>query len=53
MKEDIMGKSKAIPFGRGEVPSVDQIVRAEIFNEMRGLRMLPILTCIRIIHYYF
>lgn len=36
-KEDIVGKEKENNFGRGDVPTVEQIVRAAIFKEMRGL----------------
>lgn len=34
---DIMGSEKTSPFGRGDVPTVEQIVRAAIFKEMKGL----------------
>lgn len=34
---DILGPEKTSPFGRGDVPSVEQIVRASIFKEMKGL----------------
>src|SRR3990170_3064408 len=37
MKEDIAGNSKDSPFGRGDVPSVEQIVRAAIYKEMKGM----------------
>lgn len=35
-KEDIVGKEAEHNFGRGDVPTVEQIVRAAIFKEMRG-----------------
>lgn len=34
---DIIGPEKASPFGRGDTPSVEQIIRAAIFKEMKGL----------------
>jgi IS5 family transposase len=37
VKEDIMGKEKASSFGRGDVPSAEQIMRAAIYKEMKGL----------------
>ena len=37
MKNDIVGKEKESIFGRKDVPTVEQIVRAAIFKEMRGL----------------
>lgn len=37
LNADIMGKEKASVFGRQDTPSVEQIVRAAIFKEMRGL----------------
>src|SRR3972149_177736 len=37
MKEDIAGNSKDSPFVRGDVPSVEQIVRAAIYKEMKGM----------------
>jgi transposase, IS5 family len=37
LKSDIIGDEKASTFGRGDTPSVEQIVRAAIFKEMRGL----------------
>lgn len=36
-KDDIMGKSSGSKFGRGDVPSVEQIVRAAIYKEMKGI----------------
>jgi IS5 family transposase len=36
-KDDLMGKGSGHQFGRGDVPSVEQIVRAAIFKEMKGL----------------
>jgi len=36
-KDDIMGKSSGSQFGRGDVPSVEQIVRAAIYKEMKGM----------------
>lgn len=37
LKSDIIGAEKASTFGRQDTPSVEQIVRAAIFKEMRGL----------------
>jgi transposase, IS5 family len=37
MKSDIIGKEKASIFGRKDTPSVEQIARAAIFKEMRGM----------------
>ena len=37
LKDDVVGKEKASVFGRGDTPSVEQIVRAAIFKEMKGL----------------
>lgn len=37
VSSDIMGQEKASPFGRGDTPTVEQIVRAAIFKEMKGL----------------
>lgn len=37
LKDDIMGKSSDSQFGRGDVPTVEQIVRAAIYKEMKGL----------------
>jgi transposase, IS5 family len=37
VRADIMGKEKASNFGRGDVPTVEQIMRAAIYKEMRGL----------------
>jgi IS5 family transposase len=37
VKEDIMGKEKESSFGRGDVPTVEQIMRAAIYKEMKGL----------------
>lgn len=37
MRDDIVGKSPSNQFGRGDTPSVEQIVRAAIFKEMRNL----------------
>lgn len=34
---DIIGKEKTSPFGRGDTPSVEQIIRAAIYKEMKGL----------------
>ncbi len=36
-KNDIMGKSSGSKFGRGDVPTVEQIVRAAIYKEMKGM----------------
>lgn len=36
-KDDIMGKSADSQFGRGDVPTVEQIVRAAIYKEMKGM----------------
>ncbi len=36
-KDDIMGKSPNSQFGRGDVPTVEQIVRAAIYKEMKGM----------------
>jgi IS5 family transposase len=37
LRKDIMGDEKASTFGRQDTPSVEQIVRAAIFKEMRGM----------------
>lgn len=37
LKSDILGEERASAFGRQDTPSVEQIVRAAIFKEMRGL----------------
>ena len=37
LQSDIIGKEKTSNFGRKDVPSIEQIVRAAIFKEMRGL----------------
>jgi len=37
LKSDIIGYDKASTFGRQDTPSVEQIVRAAIFKEMRGM----------------
>lgn len=37
VSSDIMGAEKTSPFGRGDTPTVEQIVRAAIFKEMKGL----------------
>jgi len=37
LKSDVIGKEKASTFGRQDTPSVEQIVRAAIFKEMRGM----------------
>jgi IS5 family transposase len=37
VKSDIIGKEKENNFGRKDTPSVEQIVRAAIFKEMKGL----------------
>jgi len=37
LKSDIIGNERASTFGRQDTPSVEQIVRAAIFKEMRGL----------------
>jgi IS5 family transposase len=37
LKSDIIGSERASTFGRQDTPSVEQIVRAAIFKEMRGL----------------
>jgi IS5 family transposase len=36
-KSDVMGKSSQSQFGRGDCPSVEQIARAAIFKELKGL----------------
>ena len=36
-KDDIMRKGSDNQFGRGDVPTVEQIVRAAIYKEMKGL----------------
>ena len=37
LRKDIIGDEKASTFGRQDTPSVEQIVRAAIFKEMRGM----------------
>jgi transposase, IS5 family len=37
VKDDIMVKEKTSNFGRGDVPTVEQILRAAIYKEMKGL----------------
>lgn len=37
LKRDIIGKEKENNFGRKDTPSVEQIVRAAIYKEMKGL----------------
>lgn len=37
LKPDIIGKDKSSTFGRKDTPSVEQIARAAIFKEMRGM----------------
>ena len=37
LKSDIIGSERASTFGRQDTPSVEQIVRAAIFKEMRGM----------------
>lgn len=37
LRSDIIGDEKASTFGRQDTPSVEQIVRAAIFKEMRGM----------------
>lgn len=37
VKEDIMGGQRSSNFGRGDMPSVDQILRAALYKEMKGL----------------
>ena len=37
LKSDIIGSERVSTFGRQDTPSVEQIVRAAIFKEMRGL----------------
>ena len=37
MKSDIIGNDKSTTFGRQDTPSVEQIARAAIFKEMRGM----------------
>ena len=37
LKEDIIKGTKGSEFGRNDTPTVEQIVRAAIFKEMRGL----------------
>lgn len=36
-KDDIKGKSSGSQFGRGDVPTVEQIVRAAIYKEMKSM----------------
>lgn len=36
-RDDLMGKSSGSQFGRGDVPTVEQIVRAAIYKEMKGM----------------
>lgn len=37
VQDDIMGKEKENNFGRGDVPTVEQIMRAALYKEMSGL----------------
>ena len=37
VKDDLQGKSSQNQFGRGDVPSVEQIVRAALYKEIKGL----------------
>ncbi len=37
VKDDIMGHEKESNFGRGDVPTAEQIMRAAIYKEMKGL----------------
>lgn len=37
VQEDVMGKEKESNFGRGDVPTVEQIMRAAMYKEMKGL----------------
>ena len=37
LKSDIVGSERASTFGRQDTPNVEQIVRAAIFKEMRGM----------------
>jgi transposase, IS5 family len=37
VKEDIMSGQKASNFGRGDMPSVEQILRAALYKEIKGL----------------
>jgi transposase, IS5 family len=37
VKDDIMSGQKSSNFGRGDMPSVDQILRAAIYKEVKGL----------------
>jgi len=37
VKEDIVGGNKNNGFGRGDVPSVEQIMRAAIYKELKGI----------------
>lgn len=37
LKSDIIGSERASTFGRQDTPNVEQIVRAAIFKEMRGM----------------
>jgi IS5 family transposase len=37
LRSDIIGDEKASTFGRQDTPSVEQIARAAIFKEMRGM----------------
>ncbi len=37
IRKDVTGNNKSTKFGRGDVPSVEQIMRAAIYKEIRGL----------------
>ena len=37
IKDDVLGNNKNTSFGRGDVPSVEQIMRAAIYKELKGL----------------
>jgi IS5 family transposase len=37
VKQDVIGEEKASNFGRGDIPTVEQIMRAAIYKEMKGL----------------
>lgn len=37
ISKDVTGDNKSTKFGRGDVPSVEQIMRAAIYKEIRGL----------------
>ena len=37
ISDDVVGTNKSTKFGRGDVPSVEQIMRAAIYKELKGL----------------